>query len=227
MEVDESSRTSFARILVVLGGESPRRADLRRAAASAFVIAADSGAEHLERVGLTPDLVVGDLDSIRRETIARLRSKGVPCVRFPRRKGATDGDLAIAEALRRGPRELVVAAAWGDRPDHSLANVALLERASRRGLAVRGIEARARFHLLSPRRTVRIGEPRGTLVSVVPLSSRLMGLTLSGFEWDLRRASVRRGETLTMSNIVRSRRATASLERGSALLVVPLRAKAR
>jgi thiamine pyrophosphokinase len=213
--------------LVVLGGEASHPADLRRAAASAFIIAADSGADHLARAKLTPHLLLGDLDSVSRQTLKRFRAKGIPIARFPRRKGRTDGELAIAEAMRRRPRELVVASAWGGRPDHSLANVALLERAARQGIVVRGIEAAARFEILSRRRAVHIGERKGTLVSVVPLSSRLVGLTLSGFEWDLRRANVTRGETLTLSNIVRSRRAKASLERGTALVVVPIKAKAR
>ena len=74
-----------------------------------LVLAADGGARFLAGLGVTPDAVVGDFDSLDEAVVRRLEDDGVELVRHPVRKDVTDGELAVDEALRRGADEVVLA----------------------------------------------------------------------------------------------------------------------
>lgn len=96
------------------------------AAAGEPLLAADSGADHLARLGLRASAVVGDLDSLSAATRAWLGE----AVMVPRPdQDRTDLDKALAFAFEElGLERLTVLAATGGRPDHELANLGLLAR---------------------------------------------------------------------------------------------------
>ena len=92
-----------------------------------FVIAADGGLENCRRLGLRPDLICGDFDSLGR----------VPAeenvVRVPVEKDDTDMALAARLGAQRGYNRFVLLGGTGGRPDHTLANYALLAHLSQTG----------------------------------------------------------------------------------------------
>jgi len=104
---------------------NPERA-ARIANASDLVIAADGGTAHLANLGLRPDAIVGDMDSLKSsavwdgEDIARLT--------YPSDKDKSDAELAVEYALAQGCRRIILLAATGKRLDHTLGNVALAAR---------------------------------------------------------------------------------------------------
>jgi thiamine pyrophosphokinase len=170
------------------------------ALAAGLRVAADGGAHFLLAAGITPQVVVGDFDSLPAGDAERLAAAGAELVRHPVRKDRTDGELAVDEALRRGARELVLAGALGAL-DHTLGHLAILWR-----LAARGIAAR----LVAPHLTVRVmvaplqttlGAPSGTRVSVVALGGDAI-LTLSGFDYPLARGRLPAQECLGLGNYV-------------------------
>lgn len=93
-----------------------------------FVIAADGGFRYLETLGIDPDLVLGDFDSL-----------GAPpehprVMRVPSEKDDTDMMLAMKTALERGYRTVIIyGGLGGPRIDHTLANIQTLQYAARRG----------------------------------------------------------------------------------------------
>src|SRR5690606_28020488 len=91
-----------------------------------MVIAADGGAEHAIREGLSLSLVIGDMDSIRPATLEMLVHNGVEVLKFPAEKNETDLELALLEAARRGLASIRVIGALGDRLDQTIANIYLL-----------------------------------------------------------------------------------------------------
>ena len=101
---------------------TPRLAAL--AAAAVPLLAADGGADHLARLGLRPAAVIGDLDSISRETRAWLGE--APLIERPD-QDRTDLDKALEYAFDDlGVERLTVLAAVGGRLDHDLGNLGLL-----------------------------------------------------------------------------------------------------
>ena len=61
-----------------------------------YLVAADGGARHMEVLGLSPDVIVGDLDSIDSALLSRLQEEGADVEQHPAAKDATDLELAIA-----------------------------------------------------------------------------------------------------------------------------------
>src|SRR3954471_10941958 len=93
--------------IVVAGGPGP--VDLRRPLPEgAFVVAADSGLERCATLGLRPDVVVGDFDSVDADALPKAEAAGVRIERHPAAKDATDLALAIDVARRAGATDVVV-----------------------------------------------------------------------------------------------------------------------
>lgn len=93
-----------------------------------YLIAVDGGLNHCHKLGLKPDLIIGDLDSADKK-ILPLFDKVEKQV-FPADKDKTDLELAIEYALEQGATRITVFAALGNRIDHTLVNIHLLSRHS-------------------------------------------------------------------------------------------------
>lgn len=181
-----------------------------------YLIAADGGADVALALGLLPDLVVGDLDSIDPETLERLRIL-CPVRSFPVRKDKTDTHLAIEAATGAGANEVVVCGAFGDRHDHNLGLVLLLA-----GLPpfppVRLVGSRYEAFLAGPY-SLFCGSP-GDAISLLPLSPVVIGVSTEGLSYPLDGAALTWGETLGVSNEMVGGEASVSVAGEGRLLVV-------
>lgn len=114
------------RAVVLVGGRVAATARLRRAVSEAtLVIAADGGLRHALGLGLAPDLLVGDLDSVESAVLAR--HPGLPVERHPRHKDALDLELALDAATARGARHTTVVGGLTGRLDQTIATVLVVQ----------------------------------------------------------------------------------------------------
>ena len=185
------------------------------------VIAADGGARHAAALGLSPTLLVGDMDSI--DPASRKATSGVPALTFPTAKDKTDSEIAIEWALNQGMRHIVVAGGLGSRFDHSLANAQLLARMARAGAAGVVTDGRQAVYLLEGEasgfaRGLVLEAPERYLLSVIPLGD-CRGLRIRGVRWELDGYDLAVGDTRTVSNEFLGRAAELTLESGLALVV--------
>ena len=97
------------------------------------MIAADSGMMHAATLRLVPELWVGDFDSSGSELTLQYRD--VPREAFPAEKDATDGAIAVAEAIRRGATEIVLLGGLGGQTDHAAGLLGQSIEIARKGLA--------------------------------------------------------------------------------------------
>jgi thiamine pyrophosphokinase len=164
-----------------------------------LLIAADGGAHHCQALGLTPDLVVGDLDSLSNQDIADLRQAGAQIERYPMRKDATDLELAFFHAQDAGANEALV-----------------LGRLS--GLAITFWDRGQWLYLVDDRREIK-GSP-GTRVSLIPLKGDAIGVTTNGLDYPLKDETLVFGATRGISNVMLGERAEVSLRQGALLCVV-------
>lgn len=184
------------RFAILLGGDVTPTERLKQQVRDARCIAADSGMAHAGLLQLAPELWVGDFDSAGTELEAAFRH--VPRAVHPSDKNATDGELAVAEALRRGAASLVLVGGFGGQFDHMLAHGTMMLALAEKGVPVFTSSGHEEAHpLLSALRLS--GLKRGTRVSVVGMTS-LDGLSISGVRWPLRNRDVPFGSSLTMSN---------------------------
>lgn len=94
----------------------------------AFIIAADAGIQKLEAIGVTPDLVIGDFDSLDRTP------EGDNVLVYPIKKNDTDTLLALKKAISLGYDRIVISGGMGGQLDHTVANLQSLLFARQRGV---------------------------------------------------------------------------------------------
>ena len=171
------------RALVIANGDPPSAAlleELREGAT--LVVAADGGARSALALGLMPDIVTGDLDSIGDARVAipadRIRPNPDP--------NATDLEKAVALCLDEGCDAVDIIGAGGGRADHALANLSVLVRFGR-DARVRMVDERFAIELVDGE--AEVDGPEGTVVSLVGIG-RCEGVTTSGLRWELEDASL-------------------------------------
>jgi thiamine pyrophosphokinase len=181
----------------------------------AVVIAADGGARHCLRLGITPQAVIGDFDSLTPQETADLEARGARLLRYPADKDETDLELALDYALRHGAREITLYALLGGRWDMSFANLLLLAAPRYAGLRLRVCAGETAVRLLRGGETLTLRGQPGETVSLVPLSD-LHGLTYRGLKWPLQNADLPFGTPRGVSNLLLGPRAEISLAEGVA-----------
>ncbi len=189
----------MSKFIILLGGKLERTPRLDAQVAGARVIAADAGMEHAKTLGLTPELWVGDFDSVSDAIAAEYAH--IPQDRYPHDKDRTDGELAVAEALSRGATSLILVGAFGGRADHAFLHISLAIRRAKEGLPVVITSGNQEAHPLLPGARDFDFED-GTLFSILGFS-HLSGVTVMGAKWPLDSVEVPFGSSHTLSNEVR------------------------
>jgi len=180
------------------------------------IMAVDSGAVPLLRMGVKPDVLLGDFDSLPAADLEKLMRDGVRFIRFPSEKDQTDLELALEWAAGQGIRQVRVWGALGGRLDHTLANVGLLLKGARLGLTV---------WLVDPCHEVRVFEKYlrlkarpGWAVSLIPLFTAT-GVLTRGLKYPLNRETLHFSEGRGIHNCFAADEAEISVEEGMVLLV--------
>src|SRR5262245_35793709 len=189
----------MSRFVILLGGDLVRTPRVDRAIAGARVIAADGGMRHAATLGVVPELWTGDFDSVPDALAAEWPQ--VEREVFPAAKDQTDGEIAVAAALKRGATSLLLAGAFGGaRADHAFLHMVLALRLSEQGVPTALTDGAQEGHPLPPGQQSFDYEP-GTLFSILGFTD-LTGLSVAGARWPLDRITMPLGSSLTLSNEV-------------------------
>lgn len=184
-----------------------------------LVIGADGGCAFALAVGVTPDIVVGDFDSLPPEPLERARAAGATIVRHPVHKDFTDAELAVNEALVRGCDEIVLAGALGGAADHLLGNLAVLRRLAEQGVAARIVSPELAARVLCAPASIALAAPPGTRASLIAFSASAE-VTLSGFEYGLVRGTLAAAACRGLGNTIAGPPARVEVHAGTVLVFV-------
>jgi len=185
------------------------------------VVAADGGAALTVALGLIPDLLVGDFDSIEPSLLDGWIRTGVEYQRFEHHlKSETDTELAALAALRWKPQEIVIIGAIGGRVDHTLANVLLLTHPALARSNVRIVDGNEELFLAKPRAWNRVAGSPGDTLSLLPLGGDARGVSLEGLAYPLQNETLGRGRARGVSNVMLTGEAGVRHERGVLLVIV-------
>jgi thiamine pyrophosphokinase len=182
-----------------------------------LVICADGGAQHALTLGLAPDVVVGDLDSLDGDLQARLEGEGCQVLVHPTRKDETDLELALRYAIDRGVDEILILGALGGRIDQALANILLLALPELEGVKTRIVAGDQEMFLI--RGQAFIEGQVGDTVSLLPIAGDVTGITAEGLEYPLQHGTLKFGATLGISNVLMAPVARVQVEHGLLLCV--------
>lgn len=207
-------------LLVVAGGEIRDLAFFRSKLSElkpAEIICADSGAGYIHAIGLVPHVIIGDMDSLSPGMLERFTERGSRIIRFSEGKNETDTQLALEYAFGIVPDEIYVFGAFGTRIDHTLANVSLLALGEKKGIHIKLIDEWCETFIVSRKYTIE-GEP-GQTVSLLPLSDKVTGITIDGFEYPLTNGVMEIGTPYGVSNRLIATRGSISVKTGHLLVI--------
>jgi len=206
------------RAVVIANGIAPDEATVRRwLRPGDCLICADGGAHTALVLGLKPDVVVGDLDSLDEAEQARLKAMGCHMIVYPVAKDWTDLELALKLAIERGAAEIVVLGALGGRIDQELANILLLLLPELLNVPARIVDQRQEMFVV--RREATITGQAGDIVSLIPLGGDVSGIVTEGLLYPLRGESLGLGPARGLSNVMTAPVAHVMLKSGALLVV--------
>jgi len=185
-------------------GVVPKKNDL--------VIAADGGYDSLKRLGITPHLIIGDCDSVKKVP------EGIDIIRFPVEKDDTDSFLAYREGVKRGFCDFEIYGGTGGREDHTFANLSLLLYAKRQGHTAR-LVGKVNTSFVIMNEAVRLKGECGKHFSAFAFGGEARGVTLRGLHYCVENITLTPDFPLAVSNLFTNEAATVSVSDGALLIM--------
>lgn len=183
-----------------------------------YVICADGGLEKVKKLGLIPNLILGDFDSVDPKVLEEYKNLNIETVTYPSEKDYTDMELAISHAVKIGFKDIILIGASGTRLDHTMANLMLIERYHKKGINIKILDNNNSIQSVT--NTLIIPFKKSHYVSVIPISENIEGLTLEGFKYPLSNVNVERGSTLCISNELIENEGVIKINKGSAFVFI-------
>lgn len=207
------------RAIIIANGQI-QDSDLHRSLVTSadLVVCADGGTDHALALGMQPQVVIGDLDSLDSNLLAQLEAEGCQILVHPTRKDETDLELALHYAIGQGVDEIVILGALGGRIDQTLANVQLLALPELRFVKARILDGRQEVFLI--RDEVLIEGQVGDTLSLLPLTAEVTGIYTEGLEYALDNGDLYLGPALGVSNVLTAPQARVRIAQGLLLAVI-------
>lgn len=171
-----------------------------------LILCADGGYRNAQKLGLQPDVVIGDFDSFPEDEVICDKK-----IVLPTEKDKTDTHECLCYALEQGVWEIILLGAVGSRMDHTLANIHLMKIALDAGVAMKILDEHNEMFLINTK-TV-IPRRQGWHFSLLPLE-RTEGITLEGFYYPLQNATMEIGNPYGVSNEFAAEEGKVSLSKG-------------
>lgn len=184
-----------------------------------MIMAADSGMDFLYRNHLTPDIIVGDFDSVDHDALDFFKEDNrIEFCRLNPEKDDTDTEYAIRDALSRGITQLTILGGTGSRIDHVLGNISLLGIGLEENVEIELVDEHNRVRMIDKPLSIRKDEQFGRFVSLIPYTGSVEHVTLTGFKYTLDDYTMGGFNSLGVSNEITEE--VAHIEFSSGILLV-------
>lgn len=199
----ENNQEKEMEVLIIAGGEIDEKIlkEYCKEPVRYNIIAVDKGLEQLYRLNVMPKHVVGDFDSISKEILKYYQNN--PQIVFHKynpEKDNTDTDIAIQLAIQLQSSNITILGALGRRMDHAIGNIHILKYALDAKIPCQIIDNHNRIYLIKKKHILNQKEIYGKYISLIPLTTEVEGISLKGFKYPLKNASLSIGKSLGISN---------------------------
>lgn len=206
------------RAVLFSNGEVPQPLSVREHLRQDDVfVAVDGGMRHLHVLDLSPQLIIGDMDSIPSNILSEFEKADTEVLRFPPAKDETDLELALDILAERGFDEILIVGALGGRIDQTVANIWLLANHSCPGFSIRFDDGCERIDLILDQLT--INGAAGDQVSLIPFGSEVTGITTKGLAYPLDDETLFPEKTRGLSNVLNGKQAQIQIRSGKLLCI--------
>ena len=183
------------------------------------IIASDKGLEALDKLGLKPNYIIGDFDSINEEILSKyLLDKEIKTIKLNPEKDYTDTHMALKLAIELKSTNIIIVGAIGSRIDHTIANIHILKEALDKNIKCSIINENNKIQLINKDTTIERNE-NFRYISLIPLTTKVCGITLKGFKYGLINATLEIGKSLGVSNEQTKELAIIEIKEGILLLI--------
>ena len=184
------------------------------------MIAVDKGLEALYKLDIIPNHVVGDFDSVSPEILEFYKKQPqIIFHKFNAEKDNTDTDIALQLAIQLKSSKITILGALGKRMDHATANIHILKDALEANIPCQILDEYNRIYLIDSGKTLEKDKVYGKYVSLIPLTSTVEGLTLTGFKYPLNDYTLPIGTSLGISNEIIEDIAHIEMEKGILIVI--------
>jgi thiamine pyrophosphokinase len=177
-----------------------------------LIIAADGGLKKLEEIGIIPDIVIGDFDSLGYDPKSDVK------IKLPKEKDVTDTAAAVEYGIKKGYRRFRIFGGTGGRNDHTVANIQLLIGLIRRGYKAELVDETQIYTALH-NGNMKFNENMKGYISVFSYSDVSMGVSEKGLKYSLKDAVLENTTPLGVSNEFLGFKAEISVESGTLLII--------
>ena len=206
------------RVVIFANGHLPNLEAARTLLrAGDYIVAADGGANHLMEMGILPEVLIGDLDSVDEDTLFELTNAEVRIEQYSEDKDETDIELALRYATDLRPSAILIVGALGGRLDQTLANLSLLTDPTLSGIDIRlddGVE-----EAFFCRDQAEVRGRSGDTVSLIPWHGIVDSVTTDGLQWPLFSETLYPDKSRGVSNVMLEDEASIRIQSGLLLVV--------
>lgn len=176
------------------------------------VVAVDAGLKHLEKINVTPNLAIGDFDSLG------YTPENVNVKKYPSHKDASDMELALSYVKNSGHNSVVVFGALGNRLDHTLANLQVFSHYSELGIRVSVVGVSEELTFLTGPSSKTFDKTATGYVSIIAMNDEVVGLFERGLKWEVENGHLTSRTSLGLSNEFKGHPSEISVEKGTILI---------
>jgi len=180
------------------------------------IICADGGTRHAINMQITPNVIIGDMDSSAAQYIEWFRKKGVEVVQYPSDKDKTDTHICIEFALAFST-EIILLGATGSRIDHMIANISLLKLGIERDIPISMADDKNQIWMIKDQ--IRFNGSKGDYFSLIPFSEKVEGICTKGAHYELKDAVMELGDPYGVSNYFEGETVEVSIKKGYMLVI--------
>lgn len=188
-----------------------------------YLIVADNGLQAAEDIGLTPDYIVGDFDSISPLKLYKYENrKDISIRRFLPEKDFTDTYAAIDIAVKAGSFSIHILGGTGSRLDHTIANILMLQMALESGVEAVILNENNRIRLLGRKcRKIVIKKEYYKYVSLIPLTPVVTNITTVGMKYNVEKYNmyIDREISRGVSNEILENEGEISIDEGTLIVI--------
>lgn len=182
--------------------------------------AVDFGLQFFYKSGQKPNQIVGDFDSADQKVIRFFeKQEGIEWLRLIPEKDDTDMEAALRRMIADGYEEIHILGGTGSRVDHMLGNVGLLGLGLETDTRILLVDSHNRIRMIQKNIKIKKTEQFGRYVSLLPVTPRVTGITLTGMKYPLKDYTMECFRTIGISNEIAEDEAEICLKEGMLLVM--------
>lgn len=183
-----------------------------------YILACDGGLKHCEKLGVIPNLILGDFDSVSHVLFEKYKELSI-IEKYPCDKDFTDGELGVKKAIQLGNDVIIIGGiSTKGRIDHVFSNAFMMKSFEETNINVKMVSEKSEIYLVTNKKKLSI-ETSKKFLSLIPLSEEVIVKTSYGLKYKLDNEKFSFGSSRSLSNEVIDKEVFINIEDGIALII--------